>query len=205
MSPIPIEVALKMEHTHFKIYKPFGVLSQMSSGEERQLRKKRFLSELFDFPKGIMPIGRLDEKSEGLLLMTTDGKLSDTINNSGIEKEYLVQVDGVVSLEALQKVSEGVSIGVFGKKYLTKPCTVVILKTTPALPEADSSLRLGRHRPTSWIRLIITEGKFRQVRKMTAAVGFPTLRLVRVRIGTIQLGGMDVGSVVPVSSDFIKQ
>ena len=74
-----------MEHFHFQVYKPYGMLSQMTSGEDRQLRKKRFLSELFDFPDGIMPIGRLDEKSEGLLLMTTDGKLSDTINRSGIE------------------------------------------------------------------------------------------------------------------------
>ena len=78
-----------MEHFHFKVYKPFGMLSQLTSGEDRQLRKKRFLSELSDFPEGTMPVGRLDEKSEGLLLMTTDGKWSDDINRSGIEKDNL--------------------------------------------------------------------------------------------------------------------
>jgi 23S rRNA pseudouridine2457 synthase len=204
MSSIPIEEVLKKKHIHFKMYKPFDMLSQISSGESRQLRKKRFLGELYEFPKGIMAVGRLDEKSEGLILMTTDGKLSDTINNSGMEKEYLAQVDGMVTPEAAQTLSEGVSIGIFGKKYDTKPCRVEILATDPSLPEADSSLRLGRHRPTSWIRITITEGKFRQVRKMTAVVGFPTLRLVRIRIGPIQLEQMDVGSVVPISLDFLK-
>jgi 23S rRNA pseudouridine2457 synthase len=186
-----------MKHCHFIVNKPFGMLSQMTSGEDRQLRKKRFLSELYDFPEGLMPIGRLDEKSEGLLLMTTDGKLSDTINNSGIEKEYLVQLDGVITKEELKKLSEGVSIGIFGEKYITKPCTVQLLKIAPTLPDAHSSLRIGRHRPTSWIRLTIKEGKFRQIRKMTAAVGFPTVRLVRIRIGKINLATIKSGDVIP--------
>ena len=75
----------KKQQLHFKIYKPFGMLSQLTSNEEKQIRKKRFLRSLFDWPVGIMPVGRLDEKSEGLLLMTTDGKLSDVINRSGVE------------------------------------------------------------------------------------------------------------------------
>jgi len=191
-----------MEHFHFKVYKPFGMLSQMTSGDERQLRKKRFLSELFDFPEGIMPVGRLDEKSEGLLLMTTDGKLSDTINRTGIEKEYLVQLDGVITSEILDKLKKGVSIGVFGKKYITKPCGAILLNEPPALPNADSSLRIGKHRPTSWISLVIQEGKFRQVRKMTAAVGFPTLRLVRVRIGEFKLEQMNQEEVLAVKINF---
>ena len=188
-----------MQHSHFKIYKPFAMLSQMTSGEDRQLRKKRFLSELFDFPDGIMPIGRLDEKSEGLLLMTTDGKLSDTINSSGIEKEYLAQLDGLITPEAIMKIKAGVTIGIFGKKYTTKPCEIKILDDFPSLPNADPALRIGRHRPTSWVSIIIKEGKFRQVRKMTAAVGFPTVRLIRVRIGDIQLENMTPREVVAVS------
>ncbi|MEH6746846.1 MAG: pseudouridine synthase [Maribacter arcticus] len=188
-----------MKHYHFIVNKPFGMLSQITSGEDRQLRKKRFLSELYDFPEGIMPIGRLDEKSEGLLLMTTDGKLSDIINSLGIEKEYLVQLDGLISSQELEKLSEGVSIGIFGEKYITKPCMVKFLKIAPTLPEAHSSLRIGRHRPTSWISITLKEGKYRQIRKMTAAVGFPTVRLVRIRIGIIDLETMIPGDVSPTS------
>lgn len=186
------------KHSHFKIYKPFGILSQLTSGEERQLRKKRFLSELYDFPKGIMPIGRLDEKSEGLLLMTTSGTLCDFINNSGIEKEYWVQLDGIIERTAIDALKSGVTIGIFGKKYRTKSCEVEKLATAPSLPQAPSKLRIGVHRPTSWIKIVLTEGKFRQIRKMTAAVGYPTVRLVRVRVGPICLGECLEGSVIPI-------
>lgn len=171
------------------------MLSQLSSNDERQIRKKRFLSELFNFPAGSMPIGRLDEKSEGLLLLTTDGKLSDTINQSGIEKEYFVQLDGVISTPAITLLENGVQIGFEGKLYQTKPCKVVTIPVPSALLPPDPSLRIGRHRPTSWISITLTEGKFRQVRKMTAAVGFPTLRLIRVRIGSITLEDMGSGDI----------
>ena len=99
------------EHQHFKIYKPFGMLSQMASNNSKEIKKKRFLSELYPFPKGSMPIGRLDEKSEGLLLVTTDGKLSDTINRSGIEKEYYAQLDGAITTAAIARLKKGVEIG----------------------------------------------------------------------------------------------
>lgn len=186
-------------HRHYKIYKPFGVLSQFSSGESRQLKKKRFLAELDNIPKGTMPIGRLDEKSEGLLFLTTDGVLSDRINGSGIEKEYFAQLDGAITNEAILAMSEGVSIGIFGKRYLTKPCSVHKMEFPTLLAQPDSKLRIGVHRPTSWIRIILTEGKFRQVRKMTAAVGFPTVRLIRFRIGAITLENMLPGEVIPVN------
>ncbi|MEP3371478.1 MAG: pseudouridine synthase [Maribacter dokdonensis] len=193
-----------MEHFHFKVYKPFGMLSQLTSGEDRQLRKKRFLSELSDFPEGTMPVGRLDEKSEGLLLMTTDGKWSDDINRSGIEKQYLVQLDGLVTTDAIDKLSEGVVIGLFGKKYETLPCDVDYLKEEPILPEASAALRIGRHRPTSWISMVIKEGKYRQIRKMTAAVGFPTVRLVRIRIGNISLGQMNPFQVLKITPTLLS-
>lgn len=193
-----------MEHFHFKVYKPFGMLSQLTSGEDRQLRKKRFLSELSDFPEGTMPVGRLDEKSEGLLLMTTDGKWSDDINRSGIEKQYLVQLDGLVTTDAIDKLSKGVVIGLFGKKYETLPCDVDYLKEEPILPEASAALRIGRHRPTSWISMVIKEGKYRQIRKMTAAVGFPTVRLVRIRIGNISLGQMKPSQVLKITPNLLS-
>ncbi|MCA0931873.1 pseudouridine synthase [Lutimonas saemankumensis] len=177
---------MEKNHCHFKIYKPYGMLSQLYSNDPREARTKNFLTELYEFPKGIMPVGRLDEKSEGLLLLTTDGKLSDTINRSGIEKEYWVQVDGIINEHAINTLSDGVEIGLKGNRYLTKTCTVEVIDPPVAIPNADPKLRIERHRPSSWIRIIITEGKFRQIRKMTAAVGFPTQRLIRMRIGNIR-------------------
>ncbi|MEB8329062.1 pseudouridine synthase [Flavobacteriaceae bacterium KMM 6897] len=190
---------LETNHLHFKIYKPFGMLSQMGSNDPKEARSKHFLGELFEFPEGIMPIGRLDEKSEGLLFMTTDGKLSDAINRSGVEKEYYAQLDGEITDEAVENLQVGVAIGFGGKRYLTKPCAVLKIKAPHLLSEPDKSLRLGRHRPTTWISIVLTEGKFRQVRKMTAAVGFPTLRLVRVRIGATTLKDLVPGDVKKTS------
>ncbi|NNE02919.1 MAG: pseudouridine synthase [Eudoraea sp.] len=187
-------------HHHYKLYKPFGMLSQLSSNDKRQLRTKRFLSELFDFPDGSMPVGRLDEKSEGLLLLTTDGKLSDTINQMGIEKEYYAQLDGEITNEAIQLLQQGVEIGFGGKVYQTKPCKVALLKEPPLLPPPDPSLRIGRHRPATWISITLTEGKFRQVRKMTAAVGFPVLRLIRIRVGKVKLSSMLPGDIIAMSA-----
>lgn len=186
---------MKEPNFHYKLYKPFGMLSQMSSNDPKEQKHKKFLKQLYEFPKGIMPIGRLDAKSEGLLLMTTDGKLSDIINRSGIEKEYWVQLDGEITDQAIQSLRKGVEIGIHGTRYLSKPCEAHIMPSKPILPTPDLSIRIERHRPSSWIRIVLTEGKFRQVRKMTAAVGFPTLRLIRVRIGTILLNSMQPGEV----------
>ncbi len=188
----------KKQQLHFKIYKPFGMLSQLTSNEEKQIRKKRFLRSLFDWPVGIMPVGRLDEKSEGLLLMTTDGKLSDAVNRSGVEKEYYAQLDGAITFEAIETLKNGIEIGFAGQRYRTKPCLVKELVEPPLLTKADVKIRLARHRPNSWISITLTEGKFRQVRKMTAAAGFPTLRLVRVRIGGIHLENMQPGEVLRI-------
>lgn len=185
-------------HRHFKLYKPYGYISQLLSNDERQARKKKFLSALHNFPEGSMAIGRLDEKSEGLLLMTTDGKLSNTINRSGIEKEYYAQVDGAITDQAIAQMAAGVEIGFDGKKYQTKPCKVTRLSEIPNLPERSKKIRDARHGPTPWISVTIKEGKFRQVRKMTSAVGFPTLRLVRIRIGSQTLMGLEPSQVIEV-------
>ena len=193
------------KHNHFKLYKPYGYISQLLSNDKRQARKKKFLSALYDFPVGTMPIGRLDEKSEGLLLLTTDGKLSNTINRSGIEKEYYVQLDGVITDEAIVQLQKGVLIGFDGKKYKTKQCVVKRLNTSPLFPDRSKKIRDDRHGPTSWITITITEGKFRQVRKMTSAVGFPTLRLVRVRIGQLQLSTLKPAQVEVLSFSEIDQ
>ncbi|GAA3621696.1 pseudouridine synthase [Flavivirga jejuensis] len=193
--------ASKSEHRHFVIYKPYGYLSQFKSHDSKQ-QSKNFLGTLHDFPEGIMAIGRLDEKSEGLLLLTTDGKMSDFINGRKVEKEYYAQVDGSISEEAIELLKTGVEIGFDGKKYQTKPCKAFKLDAIPDLPKRSRKIRDERHGPTSWVSITLNEGKFRQVRKMTSAVGFPTLRLVRVRVGSIGLNTMQVGDVVEVVAFF---
>ena len=188
-----------MTDKHFKIYKPYGYLSQFVNNGQKQ-HKKKLLGELGDFPEGIMSIGRLDEKSEGLLLLTTNGKVSNEINSSKFEKEYYALVDGDISTEAIEKLQQGVEIGFEGKKYITKPCKVKRLEQEPILPERSKKIRDARHGPTTWISVTIREGKFRQVRKMTSAVGCPTLRLVRVRVGNIHLKTMQVGDVIALET-----
>jgi 23S rRNA pseudouridine2457 synthase len=188
-----------MEHRHFKIHKPFGFLSQFKLENPK---KKRLLGELFDFPEGIMSIGRLDEHSEGLLLLTTDGKVSFEINGGSTEKEYYAQVDGLIDNDSLLKLSKGITLTHRNEPYETKPCKVVRLEDTPNFPERTRKIRDDRHGPTSWVSITLREGKFRQVRKMTAAVGYATLRLIRVRVGDIHLNGMDAGRVVEVESFF---
>lgn len=185
-----------MSDHHFIIYKPFGYLSQFVC----ELKKKKLLGALYDFPEETMAIGRLDEDSEGLLLLTTDGKVSEAIRSSEVEKEYYAQVDGIISDEALKQLRTGVEIGFEGIKYQTLPCKAKRLDQIPDLPPRGRKIRDDRHGPTCWISIILQEGKNRQVRKMTAAVGFPTLRLVRVRIGSFSIGNMQAGEVIKVDS-----
>jgi len=186
--------AIRQNHKHFILYKPYGYLSQFINNGQKQ-NSKRLLGELYDFPEGTMAIGRLDEKSEGLLLLTTDGKTSNYICSGKIEKEYYAQLDGDITEDAIKKLEKGVEIGFNGKKYITNPCRVIKLNTLPKLPKRAKKIRDERHGPTSWISITLTEGKFRQVRKMSSAVGYPTLRLVRVRVGSIFLNNMCVGEV----------
>ena len=180
-------------HRHFAIYKPFGFLSQFINNQTK--RKKKLLGELYNFPEKTMAIGRLDVKSEGLLLLTTDGKISDYITTRGkVEKEYYVQVNGSITQDKIEQLQRGVEIGFDGKKYVTKPCEVALIHP-PNFEERSQKIRDDRHGPTSWISITLKEGKFRQVRKMTSAVGHPTLRLVRVRVGKIRLKDLKIGEV----------
>ncbi|WP_144208285.1 pseudouridine synthase [Shewanella donghaensis] len=180
-------------HHHFKIFKPYGFLSQFLP---EMRKKKKLLGELANFPDKTMAIGRLDHDSEGLLLLTTDGMMSHKVRSKGIEKEYYVQVDGDITEEAMIRLKNGVEIGINGTKYQTLPCKAFRLDTEPQLPLRGRKIRDPRHGPTSWVSITLCEGKNRQIRKMTAAVGFATLRLVRVRIGDIHIDNMGVGDVV---------
>ena len=182
------------KHRHFIIHKPWGMISQFVNPAKR---KKKLLGDLYDFPERTMAIGRLDVGSEGLLFLTTDGKVSYEIRSNKYEKEYYVQVDGIINKEAVEKLKTGVEIGFDGKKYITKPGKSFLIDD-PNFPLRSMKIRNERHGPTSWVSIIIREGKFRQVRKMTAAVGFPTLRLIRVRIGTIKLDDLGINAVKEV-------
>ena len=184
-----------MEHHHFLIHKPFGYLSQFVT----DAKKKKLLGELHDFPAGTMAIGRLDQDSEGLLLLTTDGKQSEYVRSKKVEKEYYAQVDGLITPEAISHLQQGVEIGIRQDRYCTLPCKVFRLASPPDFPERSRKIRDDRHGPTSWVSITLTEGKNRQVRKMTAAVGFPTLRLIRVRVGSLHLQGLPAGGVQPVA------
>ncbi len=184
---------------HFIINKPYGYLSQFINNQTKR-KNKKLLGELYNFPEGTMAIGRLDEDSEGLLLLTTNGKISEIIRSKKVEKEYYAQLDGVINSEAVNKLKTEVEIGINGGKYLTMPCKAFILDPAPSFPERSKKIRDERHGPTSWVSITLTEGKFRQVRKMTAAVGFPTLRLIRVRIGQIHLQTMKFGDIIEVDS-----
>jgi 23S rRNA pseudouridine2457 synthase len=189
---------MEAQHRHFIIHKPFGFLSQFVNNQNRR-RNKKLLGELdFDFPEGTMSIGRLDQDSEGLLFLTTDGKVSELVRSKKVEKEYYVQVDGLITNEALETMEAGLEISIQGKKYTTLPAKARRLEQAPDFPNRTKKIRDERHGPTSWAAITISEGKFRQVRKMTAAVGFPTLRLMRVRIGAIYLNDLTAGSVIEV-------
>jgi 23S rRNA pseudouridine2457 synthase len=187
-------------HQHFILNKPYGYLSQFIY---QLKRNKKLLGELYDFPEGTMAIGRLDEDSEGLILLTTDGMISELVRSKKVDKEYYVQVDGIITQEAIDKIQNGVEIGFKGSKYKTKPCRASLISEVPNFGDRGKKIRDERHGPTSWASITLNEGKFRQVRKMTSAVGFPTLRLVRVRIGNVYLNDLKVGEVIEIKDSQI--
>lgn len=170
---------------YFAVYKPYDMLTQFSGESGDAL-----LGDLFNFPKDVYPIGRLDKDSEGLLLLTNDNQLKTHLLDptNKIPKTYLVQVDGDITPEALLQLESGtIEIKHNGKPHKVQPAKCKKIDDPSELPERSSPVRFRKNIPTSWIELCITEGKNRQVRKMTAAVGFPTLRLIRVQIGSYKL------------------
>lgn len=187
---------MPIHHRHFLLHKPYKYLSQFVNNQNKR-RNKKLLGELHDFPEGIMSIGRLDETSEGLLLLTTDGHESERVRSQKVDKEYYVQVDGIITQEAIDKMKSGITISIYGKSYSTLPCKAALIDP-PNFKTRIQKIRDAAHGPTSWASITINEGKFRQVRKMTAVVGFPTLRLMRIRIGNIHIGDMEAGEVLEV-------
>lgn len=170
---------------YYAVFKPYDMLSQFS-GEPTD----RLLGDLHVFPKDVYPVGRLDKDSEGLLLLTNDNRFKTTLLSpiSKISKTYLVQVDGEITQDAVDKLSDGtITIKHNGKEHQVLPAECRIVDPPAELPDRSIPIRYRKNIPTSWIELTITEGKNRQVRKMTAAVGFPTLRLIRIGIGKYRI------------------
>lgn len=168
---------------YYLIYKPFQVISQFSESDGKQT-----LKSIYNFPKDVYPIGRLDYDSEGLLIITNDNLLKTKLLNpdSLIKKTYYVQIEGIPTQEQIDNLENGVIIKLKEEKYHTKPATVQIINP-PILPERIPPIRFRKNIPTTWLSITITEGKNRQIRKMTAAVNLPTLRLVRFAIGDLTL------------------
>ncbi|WP_114748380.1 pseudouridine synthase [Pleomorphovibrio marinus] len=175
---------------YFLVYKPFGVLSQFSGDGDT-------LKTLYDFPSDVYPVGRLDKDSEGLLLVTNDKALNHYLLDPkyGHIRTYWVQVEGEITPQAISALERGVRIKVGQGYYVTKKAKADFIAKEPNLPPRNPPIRFRKNVPESWISLSLTEGKNRQVRKMTAAVGFPTLRLVRWGTEKLSIEGFGVGEV----------
>ena len=178
-------------NNYFVVYKPFNVLSQFS-----QEGNKQTLKEFFNVPVDVYSIGRLDYDSEGLLILTNDKFLNKELLHPlhSHEREYWVQVEGSITEEAIKQLQKGVTINTDGKLYITRPCRVEVL-SDPYVPTRVPPIRYRKNIPDSWISIVLTEGKNRQVRKMTASVGFPTLRLIRYRIEKVTIERLQPGEM----------
>ncbi|MGF2040373.1 MAG: rRNA large subunit pseudouridine synthase E [Nostoc sp. CmiVER01] len=167
-------------------YKPYGVLCQFTKDAPTHSTLKDYI----DVPD-VYPVGRLDWDSEGLLLLTNDGQLQHRLAHPrfGHKRTYWVQVERIPDADAIKRLQTGVEI----QDYRTQPAEVRLLPQEPQLPERNPPIRFRKNIPTAWLEMTLTEGKNRQVRRMTAAVGFPTLRLVRVSIAHLQLDNLQLG------------
>ena len=165
--------------------KPFGVLSQFTDADKRQT-----LADYITIT-GVYPAGRLDRDSEGLLLLTDDGRLQQRISDPRFNKwkTYFVEVENIPDEKALQKLRKGVEL----KDGMTKPARAKLLSEPPDLWPRNPPVRFRKNIPTAWLELSISEGRNRQVRRMTAAVGYPTLRLIRMSIADWQLDDLPPG------------
>jgi 23S rRNA pseudouridine2457 synthase len=178
-------------------HKPYGVLSQFTGDGS----PNRPLAD-FGFPKNVYAIGRLDADSEGLLLLSDEARWNDRLLNPrhAHEREYWAQVERIPERESLDKLQKGLVI----QGHQTLPCRAWLLDPQPEMPPRTPPIRFRKSVPDCWIGLELIEGKNRQVRRMTAAIGHPTLRLVRVRIGNFRLGGLEPGKWKQLSPEEIR-
>ena len=182
-------------HRYFLVNKPYNMVSQFVSSHE-----VRLLGDLhFDFPEGTHAIGRLDQNSEGLLLLTTNKKITKLLFQGPVphQRTYLVQVKNAMSLETANKLAAGIEISAkTGTSFRTTPCEVKIVDKPINLFDAGKPLH--KNVITTWLTITLTEGKFHQVRKMVAAVNHKCIRLIRISIEDVKLGSMLPGAVVEI-------
>lgn len=183
-----------MGFEYIVFHKPFQVLTQFTSDGD----KSTLSDYLKNISKDIYPVGRLDYDSEGILILTNDKALTHELTDPKFahKKTYWVQVDGDITDDAIKQLRKGVTISVNGKKHTSLPAAVSKFTTPPDVHDRNPPIRYRANIPTSWISLTITEGKNRQVRKMTAAVGFPTLRLIRFSVDKVDIEGLKPGEFV---------
>lgn len=186
-------------YRYILFYKPYGVLSQFT--DNSGTTERHTLKEYIPVPR-IYPVGRLDWDSEGLLLLTNHGQLQHQLSNPKFEhpRTYWVQVERIPDAAAIKQLEQGVII----QDYCTRPAKVRLLNAEPQLPERDRPIRFRKNVPTAWLEMTLTEGRNRQVRRMTAKVGFPTLRLVRVAIAHLSLNHLQPGQWRDLTSEELK-
>jgi len=189
-----------LQSKYFIFHKPYGYLSQFTD-EGRW----NGLHQILDIPKDVYPVGRLDADSEGLLLLTNDKSINHRLLNPKFKhkRTYLVQVEGALNGEAIQKIEKPMEIKVGKKMHLTAAAKASLISEPLWLEKRDPPIRERKSIPTSWLKLTITEGKNRQVRKMTAAVGFPTLRLIRFSIEDVNILGLNQGKILEVKKEIL--
>ena len=187
----------KKKYRYIIFYKPYGVLSQFSKDTPNQSTLQDYISV-----PDVYPVGRLDADSEGLLLLTNHGQLQNRLCHPqfGHRRTYWVQVERIPDAAALNKLEQGVVI----KNYLTQPAKVKLLSEQPMLSDRIPPIRFRKNVPTAWLEMTLTEGKNRQVRRMTASVGFPTLRLVRIQIAHLKLDSLQIGQWRDLTSDEVE-
>lgn len=180
-----------MSFQYIVFYKPYRVLSQFTPEGD----KETLADYLPGIAKDIYPVGRLDYDSEGLLLLTNDKQLKHQLTEPKFahKRTYWVQVDGDITDDAIKKLEKGVTINVDGKLYNTQPAIAQKMEEEPLVPPRNPPIRFRASIPATWVALTLTEGKNRQVRKMTAAVGFPTLRLIRYSIDKLAIDDIQPG------------
>ncbi len=181
---------MSKEKRTYLFYKPFNVLSQFTKEHESH----RTLADFLDVEHDVYPVGRLDKDSEGLLLLSNDNDLINSILHPSSQKfkTYIVQVEGEITEEALAELRKGILLRINKKQFRTRPAKAAKIKE-PVLPKRNPPIRVRKEIPTSWAEIEISEGKKRQVRKMFAAVHFPVLRLVRTAIAQFTLEGLQPG------------
>jgi 23S rRNA pseudouridine2457 synthase len=186
---------------YYLIYKPYQVLSQFTSSDG-----KLCLKDILNVPKDVYPVGRLDYDSEGLLLLTNDTSINHQLLHPKFAhaRTYWVQVDGLITNDAIETLSKGVTISVDGKTYETKKAVLKILSDSLLVPERNPPIRVRKSIPTSWISIQLTEGKNRQVRKMFASVGFPVVRLIRSQIGQFSIAQMQPSDCLSLSFEEVQ-